>query len=177
MAIYINGTQQGGGGGGSSFSTLAQLNALITDLIPTYGGVRDIGVGTLAQRPTAGTSNRFFYTTDENKLYRDTGATWVQLAADALGSTPYQEFHEVTAGDVSAGYFTLTNSPATPLAVAVYKLNGVDQLHKQTIGVAGTPDFDVLNTNEIHINNNGAATGLSGAIVAGEKLVIKYTGA
>ena len=91
--------------------------------------------------------------------------------------TSYQVLHVVTAGDVSAGFFTLANNPTEPLAVKVELLNGVTQLHKQTIDIgAETPDFDVLNTNEVHINNNGSATGLSGLIVENDKLLITYIG-
>jgi hypothetical protein len=64
-------------------ATVANLNALISDLIATYGGVRDFGVGTLAQRPTASTANRFFYTTDEDILYLDNGVTWQAIKVNA----------------------------------------------------------------------------------------------
>jgi hypothetical protein len=36
------------------------------------------------------------------------------------------------------------------------------------------PDIDVLNGNEIHINDNGAASGLSGDIIADDVLCITY---
>lgn len=89
----------------------------------------------------------------------------------------YQVLHTVTATDVTNGFFTLANNPTEALAVRVELLNGVTQLHKQTIDIgAETPDFDVLNTNEVHINNNGAATGLSGLIVENDKLLISYIG-
>jgi hypothetical protein len=71
--------------------TIGELNSTITDLIPTYGGLRDIGIGTLAQRPAFGTANRFFFTTDENKLYLDTGSAWVTI--EGLGTTTLAELN------------------------------------------------------------------------------------
>lgn len=81
MATFINGTQQLSGEVGFARGALADLEARLTDLIPGYGGVRDIGVGTLAQRPAPGTPNKFFWTTDERQLYRDTGTEWEALQA------------------------------------------------------------------------------------------------
>jgi hypothetical protein len=57
--------------------TIAELNTIISDLTATYGGIRDIGVGTIAQRPAFGVANRFFYTIDTTTLYLDTGSAWV----------------------------------------------------------------------------------------------------
>lgn len=75
-----------GGTAHHEVDTLGNLNAIISDLIATYGGIRDIGIGTLAQRPAFGTANRLFYTTDEQNLYRDTGAAWEVIIADASAS-------------------------------------------------------------------------------------------
>lgn len=95
-----------------------------------------------------------------------------------LSGTMIQELHVVSAGEVTAGSFTLTNTPDTALGVRIDALDGVAQLHKQTTGIgAEVPDFDVLNTNEVHINNNGTATGLSESIIEGDKLLITYIGA
>ena len=69
------------GGSAHSADTIANFNSKISDLIATYGGIRDIGVGTLVQRPAFGTANRFFWTTDEQKLYRDTGSAWEAMVA------------------------------------------------------------------------------------------------
>lgn len=77
------------GGSPHNADTLINLNTKISDLITTYGGLRDMGVGTLAQRPAFGTVNRFFWTTDEQKLYRDTGAAWEALATGGGASHSY----------------------------------------------------------------------------------------
>ena len=88
-----------------------------------------------------------------------------------------QELYTVTATDVTNGYFTLTGTPNVAAGVRVEALDGVAQLHKQTTGIgAETPDFDVLSSNQVHINNNGAATGLSGNIIANDVLLITYIG-
>jgi len=90
------------------------------------------------------------------------------------------EYVEITAGMVTAGFFTLSNIPETAALVFISPVGGIRQINKQSIGViAITPDFDVLGTsvNEVHINNTGLATGLSEAFVAGDVLMIEYTSA
>lgn len=101
----------------------------------------------------------------------------VKAYVDNSIPVPYMELHVVTATDVTNGFFTLANTPEAALSVLVSALNGTLQLHKQITNIgAETPDYDVLNTNELHINNNGAATGLSGDIIEGDKLIISYRG-
>lgn len=111
--------------------TLAELNALVTDLIATYGGIRDIGVGTLAQRPAFGTANRFFYTTDEQSLYRDTGTAW-----EALSMPPdlHAASHQNGGGDeISvAGLSGELADPQPPKTHAATHTNGTDDIQDAT---------------------------------------------
>jgi len=59
--------------------------------------------------------------------------------------------------------------------VRVTPQGGPHQVNKQSVGATGaSPDFDVLSSTQVHINNNGAATGLSGDIAAGDILIIEY---
>lgn len=96
-------------------------------------------------------------------------------AAKNLDEECIQVMHLVTAGEVTAGYFTLATNPANAQSVRVAIVGGLPQVNKQVVGATGvTPDFDVLSTNQIHINNNGAATGLSGDIIADDVLIIDY---
>lgn len=87
-----------------------------------------------------------------------------------------QYMHKVTAGEVTAGYLTLPSNPVAPGSpVEVTIAGGFQQVSKQVVGATGlTPDFDILSTNQLHINNNGAATGLSGDIVQDDVLIITY---
>lgn len=68
------------GGAQHDADTLSNLNSKISNLIATYGGIRDVGVGTLAQRPAASVANRLWYATDKKTLSRDTGSTWESMA-------------------------------------------------------------------------------------------------
>lgn len=61
--------------------------------------------------------------------------------------------HIVSAGDVAAGYFTLPAAAKFPDKVNVYA-DGIRQMSAFVSGVTN-PDFDVVNTDEIHFNNNG----------------------
>jgi len=85
------------------------------------------------------------------------------------------EAHVVSAGEAAAGYFSISQTPINAQSVRVFPLKGPAQMNKQIVGATGiTPDFDVLNSTEIHINNNGAATGLSGHINQNDELLIVY---
>ncbi len=83
--------------------------------------------------------------------------------------------HLVTAGEITAGYFTLGESPSNAQSVRVTVVGGPMQVNKQVIGSTGaSPDFDVLNTNELHVGNNGAASGLTAQIEADDILIVEY---
>lgn len=85
------------------------------------------------------------------------------------------EMHKVTAGEVTAGYFTLSSNPVNAQSVRASVVGGIPQVNKQVVGATGaTPDFDILSTNQFNINNNGAATGLSGDIAQDDILIIAY---
>ena len=86
-----------------------------------------------------------------------------------------QEMHKVVAGEVAAGYFTLLHNQVNAQSVSVSVVAGIRQINKQVVGTTGAiPDFDVLSTNQIHINNSGGASGLSGDIIADDILIIDY---
>jgi len=90
------------------------------------------------------------------------------------------EYVEITAGMVSAGYFTLTATPEAADLVFVTPIGGVRQVNKQSIGIiAVAADFDVLGSgvDEVHINNTGLASALSDVFVAGDILMVEYTSA
>ena len=96
-------------------------------------------------------------------------------AAQAGAESIKTEMHKVTAGEVTAGFFTLAASPVNAQSVRLAVHRGLNQANKQIIGATGaTPDFDVLSTNQLHINNNGAATGLSEDIVEDDVLILAY---
>ena len=61
--------------------------------------------------------------------------------------------HTVTAGEVTNGYFTLPAAAKFPDKVQIFA-DGVKQISAFVSGVT-SPDFDVVNTDEIHFNNNG----------------------
>ena len=49
-------------------------------------------------------------------------------------------------------------------------------MNKQIVGSTGaTPDFDILTNNQLHINNTGAATGLSELLIEDDVLMIYYS--
>jgi hypothetical protein len=86
-----------------------------------------------------------------------------------------QEMHTVTAAEVTTGYFSLSNTPVNAQSVRMTVVGGPMQNNNQVVGSTGvTPDFDVLNDTEIHINNNGSATGLSSDIEADDVLILEY---
>lgn len=49
------------------------------------GGVAYDNQGTFSARPAAATRGRYYFATDANTLYRDTGSAWVQVAPQSIG--------------------------------------------------------------------------------------------
>lgn len=95
--------------------------------------------------------------------------------AGLSGERITQEMHTVTAAEVASGYFSLANTPVNAQAVRMTVLGGPMQVNKQTVGATGASgDFDVLNNNQVHINNNGGATALSCDIGDGDVLILEY---
>lgn len=91
------------------------------------------------------------------------------------GTTPVVEFHKITAGEVTAGYWTLSQTPAGTTRVTLHVVGGPDQVNKQSVGATGAvPDFDVLSANQLHFNNNGAATGLSEHLAVDDIVEVRF---
>jgi len=53
-----------------------------SDIVGSFGfdGLSDVSTGTLANRPIAGTSGDWYFTTDNNGVYRDNGSSWDLIA-------------------------------------------------------------------------------------------------
>ena len=124
---------------------------------------------------TSGIVNVFKQATGNNTTLAASTSFVQQEISGMSTETVTQEMHKVTAGEVTAGYFTLASSPDNAQSVRVTPVKGPMQINKQVVGATGaTPDFDVLSTNQVHINNDGAATGLSGDIKVDDILIIVY---
>jgi len=116
------------GGAAHSADTLANLNTKISDLIATYGAVRDIGIGTAAQRPAAAVANRFWFATDTLVLSRDNGAAWEIVVATPAA---HKATHENAGADeISvAGLSGALADAQTPTAHAASHQNaGADEI-------------------------------------------------
>ncbi len=69
---------------GSITSTPTTLSGYgITDSVKNNGSAGGLQAGVFASRPTAGTAGNFYFSTDTNALYYDTGSTW-SLASPAI---------------------------------------------------------------------------------------------
>lgn len=64
-----------------STPTINNNNIIYTD----SSSVPAVSSGTLASRPSASVAGRLYITTDTNKVFRDTGSTWVEL----IDGTPH----------------------------------------------------------------------------------------
>jgi hypothetical protein len=140
------------------------------------------GNGSAINVDIANTTAETSVANDDEILIHDTSAGAVRamtrsnfLAGVGTGETRGHEMHLVTSGEVTSGYFTLASSPSAVGNVSAFVVGGLGQVNKQIVGATGaTPDFDVLNSNQFHFNNNGAATGLSEHIEEGDILDIQY---
>lgn len=120
---------------------------------------------------------------DDEILIYDTSGTALRsmtrgnfLAGVGTGETLATEAHLITSGETTAGYFTLSNTPVGATNVSASIHTGISQLNKQIVGATGaTPDFDILNSNQFHFNNTGAATGLSEDMTTGDVIIVVYS--
>jgi len=155
--------------------TETQLNASVagTGIAGGGGSALALDIHSLTAETSADDNDEVaIYDNSAGALRRMTRANFLL----GTGATRVQEMHLVTAGEVTAGYFTLSNTPVSAGNVVVVPVGGPQQVNKQDVGATGaTPDFDILSSNQCHINNNGAATGLSGDIEAGDVLMATYT--
>jgi hypothetical protein len=138
------------------------------------GGTMIIPYG--ASFPGTPVARELFWRTDEKKLYRrnDGNTDWEAVSGGTSGVL-FQEMHRVESEEEIAGFFTLIGTPMDVDYVYVDAVGGPRQVNKQVVGTTGvTPDFDVLNGDELHVNNEGGATGLSGDIVTNDVLIISY---
>jgi len=100
---------------------------------------------------------------------------YVDTAIAAVSAAITIIVHVITGPESTNGFFTLPSVPNDPAGVQAFPQGGPEQVNKQTVGGSGvTPDFDILNSDEFHFNNNGAATGLSEDIAVNDELVVKY---
>ena len=89
--------------GNLGIGTLVELNALITTLTATYGGIREISLGTVAQMPSFGTAGRFWFSTDTYELSHDTGSAWVDLTVSEIGTQDKLQLNTTGGQSYSAG--------------------------------------------------------------------------
>lgn len=106
------------------------VSQLDTDLttIATYINAREITVGLIGSRPSAGTSGRYYFATDVGggTLYEDNGSAWVTLTPGIIGGTPVTLTSAATVTvDATLGtYFTLTAAQSFTLGNPTGALNG-----------------------------------------------------
>jgi len=86
-------------------------------------------------------------------------------------------FHRiVTSSDITNGFFTVPNNIEEVQNTVLFK-QGSGYLFN-ALAVGDTPsagaDYTILNTTELHINNNGSASGLAGTISQGDVLMLTY---
>ncbi len=201
-AAALNTTHRGSAGTDHSDVVLNNTHRAST-ANPHSTDVGNLGSGTLAELLTAISDVSKFYTNNtaeisgttskatpvagDHILIEDSAAsnakkscTVAQLGAViGGGATVACEMHKVTAGEDTAGYFTLSSgTPDEADNVRIDVVGGPRQVSKQIVGATGsTPDFDVGvdgAADRVSINNDGSATGLSGDIVTDDVLIITY---
>lgn len=93
--------------GGTNPSTLSGYG--ITDAVANAGSTPSIQSGLDASRPAAGTVGRLYVATDTARIYRDSGAAWVQIASNA-GTFPLIANPLGSASAPAYSFFGATNS-------------------------------------------------------------------
>jgi hypothetical protein len=139
------------------------------------GGELDLNINDLANTETTPADADLLALYDQTNS-RTEKITWANLKA-ALPAFElfYQEMHKITAGETTAGYFTLSNAPANVRALRATPVGGPMQVNKDALdGTGVTADFQLLSTNQFHFNNNGAASGLSGDMTTDDIIIVEY---
>lgn len=135
--------------------------------------------GTFAARPVAGVINRYYYATDRDTLYRDTGAAWA-IAGNARQVIVFQSPVNVAAG--ATRYFGTSRESGLEVAIQVpfaiagtlrnlyvqsgnppgagetftytLRINGANgNLTAQIAGAVATQASDLVNTDAIAAGN------------------------
>jgi len=139
------------------------------------GGELDLDINGLTNTETtpADADLLAIYEQDDARVEK---ITWGNLkAALPSGENIFQEMHTITGGEDTAGYFTLSNSPVNVRSLRVFACRGIIQINKDALDGTGlTPDFQLLSANQLHFNNNGAGTGLSGDLATGDTVIALY---
>ena len=130
----------------------------------------DVITGATAETTVNGSDEVLIYDQSATALRR---MTVTNLGLGAGSITLHAEPHVITAGEVTAGYFTLTQSPVNATHVQAFAAGGIPLLNDQ-ISPTAQADFTILSTNQFHFNNNGAAGGLSELLVAGDEVIVQY---
>lgn len=86
--------------------------------------------------------------------------------------------HKVTSGEVTQGYFTLSEAPAVAGVVTAYAVGGGVQVNKAVVASTGqVPDFemDSTNTTRLYFMNEDSHTGLSASWLEDDVIQVEYT--
>lgn len=102
------------------------------------------------------------------------------VGASALAKT--EDFHLITAGEVSAGFFELSAAVAAGFtSVRLFPIDGIEQFNKvrgEVVTLGATPDFEVDNSGtggvgRVHFKNV-ATSGLSEILAEGDKVRVEF---
>ena len=106
-------------------------------------------------------SSTFGDTLDDTHTF--TGSVSVSSSFELNGETVLtrtnfvEEVLDISSADVTNGYVSLSYNPVDYTVVEVDASNGRKQINASNVGSSGvTADFEILSTNELHFNNNGA---------------------
>lgn len=135
------------------------------------GGVDILMADVIANRPTAGTVNRYFISTDEGVIYRDTGSAWVVVLSDVPASGTFL-LRANNLSDVDDATTSRTNLGAASQDDLDDHLADFDNPHQVTLdqlGLENIADITVITSltnvknaisREIDVTSGGAAVAL-----------------
>jgi len=138
------------GSGAFHEKSVVQLSAVV----PT--GDWETQIGKLANAASASDADELPILIN-GKEYRVTRA---ELLAGAVTEQKIQEMIKITAGDITAGYFSLANNPVNKGCVSCTPVGGPQQINYDSVGATGaTPDFDLddfsTTPKRVKINSDG----------------------
>jgi hypothetical protein len=145
---------------GVSFDGTANITVADNTKISNGGNVPSITSGTLASRPTAGTSGQLYIATDNLTIYRDNGTSWDILEPALTGDVT------LSAGGTTTTLATVNSNVGTfgsATTVPVITVDGKGRVTAvSTASVSGGSGPTTLTLSSSATENAGTATNASG---------------
>lgn len=125
--------------------------------------------GTIANRPSPNIDGRLYFSTDENKLYRDSGAAWQQMIVDE--STPITYGTSFPSSPKDGDIHVLVDSTTAPAYQWQFRYNANSSHSEKWEFIGGSPARAFIATEE-----STTSTSYTDLTTVGPSVTVPYKG-